>query len=51
MKKKITYLFFGGITALLEFTSFIILDNLLTVYVASVASFLIGLLSSFIFNK
>lgn len=50
-KKVINYVFFGGLSAGLEFVIFVILKNYFDVYIASVLSFGAGMISSFLFNK
>ncbi len=51
MKKILSYLAFGGMTAGIEFSVFLVLHLSLHIYVASTISFLAGLSASFIFNK
>ena len=50
-QKLLKYGFFGATTAGIEFIVFLLLSPWAHIYVASTASFLIGLVASFIFNK
>jgi len=50
-RKVITYVFFGGISALIEFLIFLIADVFLCIYLAAFLSFCCGLIASFLFNK
>lgn len=47
----IRYGIFGIVSAGIEFLSFLILNAHFSLYVASVGSFMMGLISSFLFNK
>lgn len=49
--KLLKYGLFGGITAGLEFATFMLLSPWMHIYIASTVSFLVGLVVSFIFNK
>lgn len=51
MKKVLSYLAFGGVTAGIEFSVFWMLHLSFHIYIASTISFLVGLFASFIFNK
>lgn len=51
LDKAIKYIVFGGVTASLEFAIFLLLSPWTHIYVASTASFMVGLVASFIFNK
>lgn len=50
-KKIVKYLFFGVVTAGVEFCVFILLVSLMHIYIASTISFIAGLVTSFLFNK
>lgn len=49
--RVIKYGIFGVTSAAIEFCIFLLLANITHIYVAAMVSFLIGLVSSFIFNK
>lgn len=49
--KLIKYGFFGATTAAIEFVAFLIFNELVHIYIASTISFVIGLVTSFLFNK
>ena len=51
MKKIGKYGIFGVITAGLEFVIFMVLSMWIHIYAASALSFLVGLVTSFVFNK
>lgn len=51
IKRIYRYGLFGVITAGLEFTTFILLDPLMHIYLSSMLSFLVGIAASFLFNK
>lgn len=50
-RKLIKYGFFGALTAAVEFLAFLLLSNFADIYIAATVSFLLGLVSSFLFNK
>jgi putative flippase GtrA len=50
-RRTVRYLFFGGMSALIEFLTFLLLDLFLPTYLSALMSFLCGLCASFIFNK
>ena len=47
----VKYIFFGATTAGIEFVVFLVLSPFVHIYVASVISFVVGLVTSFAFNK
>lgn len=51
MVRIVKYGFFGATTAGIEFIVFLVLSPFVHIYVASVVSFMVGLVVSFVFNK
>lgn len=51
VEKVAKYVFFGAVTAGIEFGVFVALLSIVHIYVASTISFFAGLLASFLFNK
>jgi len=50
-ERQLKFLFFGGLSALIEFVAFLIVYNFVDIYWSALISFMCGLVFSFIFNK